>query len=157
MYRIVTWDLDSTLADSRHRADFINPNDRENTDWVAYGNLADADTPTSLAETFRNFRDMGILNIIVTSRPLPCIGVTSRWLEENDLQPAQLIMQPTHSTKSSAEWKVDVLRDIEKAYNSPVMMHFDDWWDVNQNIENKLGIPTVTVRVYDPREIELVM
>jgi len=154
-YNIVTWDLDSCLANTQHRKDYINPEDRENTDWVTYGNLADGDSPTGLAKVFRMYRHFGWLNFIITSRPNECREVTKRWLERHDLVPQQLMMRPVNSTEHPTAWKIGTIRDIQRAYSSPVLVHYDDWWSTNRAIEKQLGVSTVTVRVYDPSEVKL--
>lgn len=154
MTMIATWDLDSTLADTRHRADFIDPDNREATDWVQYGKLGDADTPTGLAAVFQALEKAGWLNIIVTSRPEECRSTTRKWLDKHNLHPVQLHMKPAASIESSSQWKLSVLKSISKSFGERVTVHYDDWWSTNQLLEAH-GFNTVTVRVYDPQEVAL--
>lgn len=155
--RIVTVDIDSTLADTRHRSALIDAVDREATDWLAYAQACADDEPTDVIVLLRVLeRSHGI--ILVTSRPAGARRETEAWLAAqnvpyDDLVMNELLIDTTGHYLDATGHKVAALRDLSIRYD--IVLHIDDWWQTAQAIKDQLGIPTVVVRVYAPEAVEL--
>lgn len=147
----VTVDLDSTLADTRHRASaMIDKTDRENTDWTLYAQACTDDTPTDVVALVRALAPYYMI-VLVTSRPIASKNQTMRWLEAHNVPYDAIVMdEGFHNTPT--EFKVAAIEQV--AYTYDVVLHLDDWWKVGEAVKAALDIPTVIVRVYAPEALE---
>jgi uncharacterized HAD superfamily protein len=156
--QIVTVDIDSTLADTRHRVGLIDTNDREATDWLAYAKACADDEPTDVIALLR-LLDLNYGIVLVTSRPAGARSETETWLAlqavpYDALVMNESVMDTTGRYMDATEHKVAALRDLNTRFE--IVLHIDDWWQTAEAVKDQLGIPVVVVRVYDPRAVELV-
>lgn len=158
---IVTFDLDSTLCDTRHRHNLIDPNG--NTDWQAYSMACENDSPIwstiYLLRALAESHDIWI----ISGRDYAAYDLTLEWLTKYAITPAGVILQ----TKMAAaqhpnhlDYKVAMVDYIEMSTNQRVILHVDDWppvvkalLDVGrdaicvsspQHLDNFVEHPTVT-------------
>lgn len=155
--KFLTVDLDSTLADTRHRHHMI---DRVNgTDWEAYSKACvddDVIEPTRvIVETYYAF---GVEVHYVTGRVEESRHETLQWLRKKALPVDGLWMdeQPNRfDSKSHALYKRDrVLEVIAHHPHLEHLLHVDDWPDVKVRLEEQ-GVPCLCVRA--PHEIDAFM
>jgi len=140
-------DLDSTLADTRHRHHMVDPEDRERTDWVAYSLACAADAPIEgacglvrmLAQTYRV--------VIVSSRDEKARSLTEAWLAEHDVPYDELVLGGDGSAPADlGEFKVHhVQRLLERG--DRVVLVVDDLPVLPVAMAKAgLGVPVLTVR-----------
>ena len=148
--RAITCDIDSTLADTLHRAHLINVADRETTDWLAYAQACGGDTPTAVVGLLRVLAPHHKI-ILVTSRPEGARRQTQDWLAAAEVPYDSLVMLEKHG-QDPTQYKVEAIEKIRRDYD--VVLHLDDWWAVGEAVQTQLGIPTVIVRVYQPEALQ---
>jgi hypothetical protein len=148
----VTIDIDSTLADTRHRAaTMIDPAERESTDWTAYARACGGDSPTDVIALVRALAPHYTI-VLVTSRPVASRNETLAWLDAQQVPYDALVMDEGFHT-TPTEFKVAAIEQVNYTYD--VVLHLDDWWGIGEAVRETLGIPTVIVRVYAPQSVEM--
>jgi hypothetical protein len=148
----LTCDIDSTLADTTHRQEMIDPAHRDETDWTAYAKACADDKPTPVNTLVGLLASLPALKIVlVTSRPEASRPETVAWLERHRVVYDDLIMDDGKDYGGPNLYKVAMIGRVHR--ETPVVLHLDDWWDVNQALWFTLGIPGVTVRVYSPDRV----
>lgn len=145
-------DLDSTIADTRHRHHMIGKgSDRESTDWIAYSMACADDAPMpGTVRVLQLLKQSGHDIIILSGRSIEAEELTREWLTRHDVPHDELLLRSAEDTRSNGESKVDRLREWLEARPEvqPVLM-LDDWPEVATLME-PLGIPTLLVNpVYD--------
>ena len=141
--RVVSFDFDSTLSDTRHRQHKI---DRVNgTDWAAYG-LMCVDDPVGPAYPLAKFfSDYNIPWIIVSGRAEEARAVSEAWLEKYELYPVQIFLSDhRHAGMDHAAWKALRLQQIQKKHGFEIAFHVEDMSSVAVAAE-AIGIPTMLV------------
>lgn len=146
----VLWDLDSTLADTRHRREHIPPRDQwsNNLAWEKYS-LACADD-TVIPGARNLFQMLGrsyCRTIVLTGRLDVALEPTKKWLEENDLayKKVHLLMRPTErSDLRPEEWKRGVVQGLLDE-GHVIRLAVDDH-PATAVMFAGLGIPTLVVR-----------
>lgn len=141
----VAVDIDSTLADTRHRASMINTADRGRTDWLAYAKACADDLPTATVSLVNLLAERHQI-LILTSRPLGAMVETKKWLDAQSVEYNMLIMDSKE--RGRVEFKVETLRGLQVHFNVKLLL--EDAWDIGQAVQDELGIPTVVVRSYAP-------
>lgn len=145
----VTCDIDSTIADTSIRADkMINKFNRHLTDWEAYALACESDTPTDTVELVRLLSQNYII-VLVSARPKSSQKVTMEWLEKYDIPYDYLVLDEGYHD-SIIDYKVAAVSQVNEAF--PVKLHIDDWWGIGEAVKESLGIPTVIVRSYAPKD-----
>ncbi len=153
---LITFDLDSTLADTGQRHHLI---DRENgTDWVQYSMAcADDALVEGVAAAVRLFdRIPGVECHGLSARMSEATETTWEWLREHDVPLKALHLdkgKPIEYTKAMthADYKLRRLREVEKETGMKVILHIDDYASVG-DLFTRSGIPTICVRT--PQEIQ---
>lgn len=154
--RLVTFDLDSTLCNTGHRHHMI---DRVNgTDWDAYSMACVDDVPVAGLVTACRLLAL-VPNIVIhglSARMEVANENTMKWMAQHGvpLEKVWLDDRGVGDYKpgyTHADYKLERLRQIEKATGMKVILHFDDYPDVGY-VFDKAGIPTVCVRT--PQEID---
>ena len=153
---IVTFDLDSTLCDTRHRHHMI---DRVNgTDWSAYSKACTKDRVIHASRALLQALQVAGHDIhFVTGRTESARPETEEWLSNVFPVYAGLWMDDTsevdHVTAfgSHAAYKVHRIKQVSKETGQKVLLHVDDWADVKVALE-AAGIPCICVRT--PSEID---
>jgi hypothetical protein len=150
--RLVTCDIDSTLADTHIRAAaMINRDDRSATDWTAYAQACASDSPTDVIALLSALC-MSQTIALVTARPPESYPQTVAWLHRYRV-PFDLLFMCPSTVKDPTGWKVDTIARLH-AEDGGVAFHVDDWWAVGQRLREEHNIPTIVVRVYAPAHIE---
>lgn len=127
---VISWDLDSTLVDTRHRQHLIL-DDREATDWVAYSMACPQDTigpAWGMFEALRYSTDLG--HIAVTRRNHEALALTRAWFRDQaaDVFEAVLMLGGPHSTpeREHGLWKCRQIINWEERTGNRVILHVDD-------------------------------
>lgn len=134
----VVVDIDSTLADTRHRAAHTPHNDPEAT-WDTYALHCAEDAPfrgtvtlvQRLSSTHRIF--------VVSSRPVAVRGLTIEWLGRHGVVWDGLRLRAPEDPEDPVEYKVKAAQEQSK-----VVLGLDDWPPVIAGWA-KVGIPGVCV------------
>lgn len=145
---LVIWDLDSTLADTRHRRDFMPPRESwsDNLAWQGYSMQCAEDAAIEGTHNlFAMLREVGYIPVILTGRLACAEGRTKYWLKRHGLAPAHLIMRPdVASDLRPEEWKREtVARMLSQGFR--VRLAIDDHPGTAAMFK-QLGIPTLVVR-----------
>jgi len=133
------FDLDGTLADSRHRDQFA-----QSGEWDTFHSLAYIDKPRKdIEKLYRILSKTGDMTIL-TGRTEKYRDPTIEWLLRFDFKypDLNLIMRPDGNFMKSPEWKLGVISGMKD-----VKMVFDDRKDiVTKLLEN--NIPAIQVAEY---------
>lgn len=141
---VALFDLDSTLADTRHRRGLVPIDPRTAADWLPYAIAAGEDAPVpGTIRMARMFASAGHGVYIITARPrTPEIaGITAEWLTRHDVPCDRLFLMPG-GLSSVSDWKRGVVTEILR--ESTVALAVDDWYQ-NCDMFTELGIPTLHV------------
>lgn len=124
---IVTFDLDSTLADTRHRHHMIKP---EGTDWKAYSLACRDDAPIwpaiNMLRAFAASHDIWI----ISGRDHAAYDMTMDWLYRHLIEPAGVILQTrwaAHVYPDHLDYKLAMVDRVEQHTAQQVVLHVDDW------------------------------
>jgi hypothetical protein len=166
---IVSFDLDSTLADTQHRRYLIKPDRAQMTaqDWVDYSQACvnDTDGPAApmiqsvIAQQERDFwlelypprerSKMALDFIVVSRRDNSAREATEKWLSVRGWTPRRLIMLKDEFAGSDerehAQWKLNAIRAYEAETGDRVILHVDDWHHVTQHLLSA-GVSAITIR-----------
>lgn len=140
---VVSFDLDSTTYNTRHRHYLI---DRVNgTDWDYYSMQSIDDTPGPAWHLARLLTKFGIPFIIVSGRSECAREVTLAKLEEDEIRPLHVFMcDERHNTMDHGAWKALRIKEVQDEYNLKVLFHVEDITAVAIACE-ALGVPTMLV------------
>jgi len=140
---IITFDLDSTLADTRARRYLIN---REGpTDWRAYSMACSSDEP--IAHTVALWHALApTYNLaIVTARNILARGLTEEWLLKHHIRPDLLLMaSDEQATMDHGEYKKVRVLEAGRRLSGHVTLHIDDWPPVADALA-EIGVPCLMV------------
>jgi hypothetical protein len=142
---LVTFDLDSTLADTRHRHHLINP-DGVSTDWKAYSMACMGDAPiTPLFDMALALQAAGHSLWIVSGRDAAASILTRRWLRTYGLEPDGMVLND-HSGGyvNHVEYKIAAIREAVKYSRAEHLFHVDDWPPVATGLA-AVGLKCITV------------
>lgn len=144
MKRLVTFDLDSTLADTRQRHHLINP-DGVSTDWRAYSMACANDEPVEAVFMLaRALQAAGHALWIVSARDEAARDLTTHWLIYNGLEPDGIILDNHEHLGGHDSYKLAMIRDLERYTGLPHMLHVDDYPPVAERLRAS-GYHCVTV------------
>ena len=132
--QIVTFDLDSTLADTRHRHYLI---DREGgtTDWVAYSMACSQDdVVVPVLMTLRAFKRAGYEIWIVSARSEFARHLTEAWLRKHGIPYSGIILDggDADAHESHGRYKLAMIDKVEADTGQDVAIHVDDHFEVGQ-------------------------
>lgn len=152
---IVSFDLDSTLADTQHRHGMI---DRERgTDWEAYSMACENDAPGPAFPLARTYQALGARLVVCSARNECARDLTRKWLRGNGLHVETMVLYDKYAHGDDLArdaithdvWKADQLLKLNqwclKNWHEPIALHVDDWPVVKATVEAKAGIPVVIV------------
>jgi hypothetical protein len=147
----VVFDLDSTLADTRHRRQHLPEDAQGPADWIDYHSHCLGDAPIAGRIQLAYLLSKHHRIVIITARPnTPAIHAnTHRWLDRHQVPRDDVILLPLDETRSPSEWKTEV---VEKLISdgADVVLAVDDWWATGTALE-ELGVPFLHVaRPYTP-------
>lgn len=118
---LAVFDLDGTLADTRHRLHFLDSRPR---DWDAFFAAAPADPPLAEGVDLALAGAAGHEVVYVTGRPERCRRDTVEWLERHGLPEGRLMMRGDRDRRPARVTKPELLRTL--ARNRTVALVVDD-------------------------------
>jgi len=126
---LVTFDLDSTLADTRWRRGMIQPDG--GTDWRAYALACPQDTlVTSVASLWGALRPHHSI-WVVSGRHVAARDASVRWLLRHQLQPSGVVlMDPGDGRVTDTDhcaWKVGAIQSLARSLGKRHVLHVDDY------------------------------
>jgi FMN phosphatase YigB (HAD superfamily) len=127
MRKLISVDLDDTLADISHRRHFY-----ESKQWDKYNSLIPLDTPIINSIEFVNSLYGSFYIIILTGRYECYREVTLSWLITNNVKFDELIMKPNDDERSSYYFKTEWI----KINNDKLLAVFDDRDDIIEFCKN---------------------
>ena len=123
---IVISDIDSTLADTRHRRDLCPTVNPEST-WDAYAAACAADAPIhGVIAVLRLLHAAGCDIHLVSDRPVAVGPITKRWLARHEVPWNALDLLAAGVALDGARRKVDCLRRL-RAAGRTVALVIEDW------------------------------
>ena len=141
-------DMDSTLADTRHRQTGRGTYDPLTFDWVAYAMLSGDDAPMRGTIMLVNaLHARGVTIVILTARPEEARGITEGWLDRHGVAYDTLILPPLMlvGIQEVAAWKLRAAQPwIERSPEFDVLL-IDDNEEIGNAFE-EVGIPVVRVQ-----------
>ena len=150
---VETWkhlsvDLDSTLADTRHRKGIIEKYVAAGkpVDWDEYAKACLNDPPTPTVALIQMWQKMGGFWHVVSGRSEGARFPTALWLEEHGLTPLTIHLEDDpdkHTVLGHAAWKIG--RVLEVAQEWPIFAHIDDWAEVGDYLNANTEIRGITV------------
>lgn len=145
--KVISFDLDSTLCDTRHRWHMI---DRKNgTDWESYSMACVGDSPGPALPLAQLCTEFEIPFIITSGRSECARKCTLEWLWNRGVYPwAVFLCDERHDYLPHGDWKALRLKEIQDQYGWEISLHIDDIKDVARCVES-LGIPTMLVHTID--------
>ncbi len=134
---LAVFDLDGTLADSRHRQHFL---ERKPRDWDAFFAAAPDDPPLAEGVT-RCLEAAGECEVVyLTGRPERCRKDTLAWLAEHGLPEGRVHMRRNDDRRPARTTKLQILRRL--AGDREIRMLVDDDELVCADAE-RAGFPVV--------------
>jgi phosphoglycolate phosphatase-like HAD superfamily hydrolase len=119
---VAVFDLDGTLADTRHRLHFVESTPK---DWSAFFRAADQDPPLAegiaLALEWAERCDLAY----VTGRPERCRRATERWLADQGLPRGTLSMRSPRDFRPARVAKPGLLRELAREREVAVVVDDD--------------------------------
>lgn len=122
------FDLDGTLADSRHRAHFWKPGPGIKTNWkefTAHHQIMADQLILPVANLAKLLYDRGDRIIIVTARDCRSIESTKTWLEEHSIKYHALFHRQEGDPRDDEDVKEDLYHQLVHAGFDPFGV-FDD-------------------------------
>lgn len=144
---VLSVDLDSTLADTRHRRGIIEQfqSRGERIDWTVYAKACAQDEPTGFAALLRLIQDH-LPWVVVSGRSEDAREATEAWLAEQGLRPEAVFLEDDpfrHTSLGHTEWKTARVTEIAQQYPT-IKIHVDDWAQVANMLEGT-AVTGVTV------------
>jgi hypothetical protein len=140
----VSVDLDSTLADTRHRHGLIHP-DGKSTDWRAYSMACADDAPITPVVRMVQALAKVYPIAIVSGRDNAARSLTNDWLARHAV-PYDLLLLDDHARHFTTheDYKIARIQDAEQALRRLHLFHVDDWPPVALALR-AAGLQCVTV------------
>jgi hypothetical protein len=147
----ISFDLDSTLADTRQRQWMVpmirgeapNP---EGYTWTDYSMLCEHDeTIDGVCTLLRGLYFGGYYILINTGRSAAAEDLTRGWLNRHFVPYNHLAMRPVGDHRPNAEHKIESIIHFEVNHSAKVILHVDDWAEAAEEVGRQLKIPTVVI------------
>lgn len=125
-------DIDNTLADTAHRAHYVNRPIKEK-DWPAFFKAMGEDTPIiPVINKVKEYNNRGWNIILITGRPDKYEHLTLPWLEQHNIPFCKLIMKKKGEYRArGSHWKAKIYGDlIEEGWK--VKLAIDDEEEVRE-------------------------
>lgn len=119
----VIFDIDGTVADYRRRQFHI---EQHVPDWESFFAASPTDPPlpdgVALAQAYAASGHL----LWLTGRPERYRGVTTTWLDAQDLPTAPLYMRPDHDVRPAYEFKAERVEQLATEYDITLVVDDDD-------------------------------
>lgn len=135
-------DLDGTLADCNHRLHFI---ESKKKDWQSFFNNCNKDLVVEPVRELINMLKEKYMIIILTARPESNRELTTKWLEDNNIDYDALFMRNKNDYRKSPIVKSDLIEEM-KCHDYIPLYAIEDRDDCI-DMFNSLGI--FTLKVYN--------
>lgn len=142
--RIVSFDLDSTLCDTRHRRQYL-PSAENDYTWDTYASHCGEDRLIiAPALVWRAFEKQGYTIWVVSQRPLSSSYTTGEWLRRHKLHPfgVAMAMNDEEASMDPTEFKVLALTELQQ--QGVVILHVDDRPSVRPRLRS-IGVECLIV------------
>lgn len=150
MSTVVVFDLDSTLADTRHRQwmiPLIKATNNKGPTWDGYSVACEGDTPIAstvfLARWFNEVNDI----VIVTGRSEAARQLTVNWLLYHSIPFTRLIMRPAGDRTPNPIFKVEAIDQLSDEGHE-VRLVVDDYQAVADAMRHYY--PDIPVLIVNP-------
>lgn len=141
---IVLCDLDSTLADTRHRHDKA-PNMDPDATWESYGASCESDVlMQGTATVLRLLHSQGHAIHILSGRSLAWQPSTVVWLHKHAVPFTRLRLRKESDEESLLEYKLGYARELQRK-GFDIALAIEDWPQICDEFEAQLGIPSLCV------------
>lgn len=137
---VILVDLDSTVADTRHRSHLTPHNDPTAT-WDSYSMHCDGDAPIQGTVALLRLLVARHRIAIVSGRSFEAVDLTMDWLSQHRVPWDVMRLRYQDDCEDPLEYKRSVLQELE---NQDIVLALEDWPAVAQMWEDN-GIPTVCV------------
>lgn len=148
MEPLFSFDLDSTLADTRHRKGIVEKYKAQGkeVDWDEYAQACLDDAPTGLVAVLKVIQD-AFPWIAVSGRSEGARKGTEEWLERHGLKPVKVFLEgegrsQMHSDMGHTDFKTFLVMEAAAwatTSHYQIVAHFDDWPTVAAAIEEASG------------------
>ena len=146
----VVWDLDSTVADSRHRHHLrpSQPENRGNPEftWTRYSLACSGDAPMAGSVALMRLLWPYHVQIAVSGRSQEAQELTEEWAATHDVPLDRIILRGTGNYTPNGLLKVQRIGDIQQQLR--VVMAMEDWAGDAQEI--RAAFPKIPVLVVNP-------
>lgn len=144
--KILTVDLDSTLADTTHRQFMLTAENHDDNDWHAYGKACVDDVPmTGTVEIMKAFRASGHGIFIVSGRRGSSRKETVEWLNRHGIEYDGLLLAELDWT-DHLSYKVGRLQELQEL-DYEIVLHLDDYAPLRFALAT-MGIPMAAITPY---------
>lgn len=139
IFPVISVDLDSTLADTRHRKGIIEQFTSKGLpiDWTVYAKACANDQITGFGVMLRAIQH-AVPWVAVSGRSEGSREATEAWLKENDLRPEAVYLEDgqtdLHSAMGHAAWKAHRVAEVADMHPT-IVAHVDDWAQVADALE----------------------
>jgi hypothetical protein len=147
----VVYDLDSTLADTRHRW-HLNPRADPSSDWEKYSLACPGDLPIAgtIMRMGLDYQDFQVH--ICTGRSEAARDLTVAWLDKYACAYDYLHMRPDRDHTPNGRFKVHYIRELSRR-GIPVALFYEDWGEAAAYIAEHAHVPVLGINPFYPEDI----
>lgn len=146
--RIICYDLDSTMFDVHHREYLApeGPNRGEVDNWIDYSKACIDDTVIEgVAQSARLFAEAGFYIYFVSGRNIEAYQETVDTLHKWNVPWHYIRLHRADDPRHNGEYKSQFINELIASGNRVELM-FEDHVSVCEMIEERTGVPCITVR-----------
>lgn len=149
----VVSDIDSTLADTRHRHHLSPAHNGDNT-WIDYAQACANDAPMwGPIRVLQAFAKLGHSVHLISKRAETVRSLTDSWLNKYEVPFNTLRLHGPLDPEDSALYKIQHIRYLQDRGMRPILI-LEDWKPIADKVEKETDIPVLCV---NPRYDDLVM
>lgn len=146
--KVIVCDLDSTLANTLHREHLAPEADlrADVENWIPYSKACINDTVIAgVRQALNLYAAAGYLIVFVSGRNEEALEETKQWLFDNKVSCDGIRLHKATDLRHNGEYKANFINELKENGFEPVLM-FEDHVSVCEMIEERTGVPCVTVR-----------